>query len=775
MNKFKTLLFLLILSLNYCLYAQEQQGNYLTEANLIKIAAQKIALKHNIKFKLNDKNIPVPVTTADEKAFKSLLDKSNKTNSQKNAKSATAKKVRKKASGPPEKTGGDEQPTEEDTKNAKKEKNAKNKTDNTTEEEEYEKIAKENEFKYILFIANEDDPKELLKIASTCPKHFEYLESLSNLAAMDASGAKTNFAFSESEIIYGIVDFTISRAKEQMVEVYLSKWYNTLNDDPITKELLPQTLGVLNAFNTTESLNLAQYGDKWKAAFQEDLRNFPIQLQNEVFVETLLTRVKVTDPSKSEIKATITGGSRLVYDLYLKKHLVNILSDMSADYVAENTPKYEVFKRLTVLSDILLKAGGTMNNNDTYVSTSLEDINRMDLASWKIFVKLLCIRNLDGINYVSENKSNELLSQLLLDPNINKFSALYRQTLNTVITYQKAVKNVGNVQANELNFEESRKLFELSFQLTDQVIYYFPLFLQTNNVNQAINDANKAIIKQTEKTHEKIKQYYSALSEIGEGIANRRYGAVVDGTAGIIRMMDINKEQEILLSNLQIYGSFMVNIINAKDSEQVKSALDELIPRNLYKLKNTHVFNISLSAFPGVLAGAERIYKFKENPDGTPQTDQPKVSSWAFTPAVYLPIGIDLSFGKKRNEKLDANKVNLNEKKFISTNIFFQIVDLGAALNYRITANDSDEESAPNVTFKQMLSPGIAIMRHFTNSSLVIGASANYTPSLRTINQSGNEFQSNAFRVGLFIAVDVTFLNLYTSNKVPSNSNKAQK
>ena len=747
MKKITKLLLLLILYLNYSGYAQEQQGNYLTEANLIKIAAQKIALKNNIKFVLNAKNIPVPETTADEKAFKSLLDKSNKTDSQKKGKSTPAKK----ASGPPP-AGGDDQPAEDDTKNTN---NANTTPDNTTEEEENEKIAKENEFKYIIFIANEDDPKELLKIASTCPKRFEYLESISDLADMQASGAKTNFAFSESEIIYGIVDFTISRAKEQMVEVYLSKWYNALEKDAITRTLLPQTLGVLNAFNTTQSLNLAQYGDKWKAAFQEDLRNFPIQLQNEVFVDTLLNRVKVAEPSKSEIKATITGGSRLVYDLYLKKHLVNILSDMSSSYVAETTPKYEVFKRLTVLSDILLKAGGTMNNNDTYVSTTLEDINRMDLASWKIFVKLLCIRNLDGINYVSSGKSDEFLNQLLIDPNLNKFSALYRQTLNTISTYQKAVNNVGNLQANELNFEESRKLFELSFQLTDQVISYIPLVIKDATVAQTIKD-----------THAKIKQYYSALSEIGEGIANRRYGAVVDGTAGIIRMVDTKNEQETLLSNLQIYGSFMVNIINAKDSEQVKSALDELIPRNLYKLKNTHNFNISLSAFPGVLAGAERIYKFKENPDGTPQTDQPKVSSWAFTPAVYLPIGIDLSFGKKRHEKFDKKGKNVNEKKFISTNIFFQIVDLGTALNYRITANDSEEESAPNVTFKQMLSPGFAIMKHFTNSPLVIGASANYTPSLRTINQSGNEFQSNAFRIGLFIAVDVTFLNLYTSNKV---------
>ncbi|WP_337965998.1 hypothetical protein [uncultured Flavobacterium sp.] len=743
MNKITKLLFLLILFLNCTGYAQ-QDDNYLKEANLIKTIAKRVALKSKINITLNDKGI-LEVKSQDIKAFNKLLD--NKTTPKKIAQSDSKKKKTKKQNGPPE-TGGGEQPAADDDNGTKDNSKNSNSKISTAEKDELTKSTEENELKYILFIANTDDPNELLKIASTCPKRFENLEKLSKFGDLQTEGVKTNFAFSEAEIIYGIVDFTISRAKEQMVEVYLSKWYNTLKEDPIIKQLLPQTLGVLNAFNTTQSLNLAQYGDKWKAAFQEDLRNFPLQLQNEEFVALLLNKTNLTECSEvkaSEIKATITGGSRLVYDLYLKKHLVNILSDMSAEYLLKPKPKNEVFKKLAVLSDILLKAGGTMDNNDVYISTTTEDINRMDFASWKIFAKLIYIRHLDAINYISDGESNDFLTQLLIDSNLNKFSGLYRQTINMTSTYQNAVNNSGNVKTNELNFEESRKLFELSFQLTDQVVNYIPI---------VIKDA--AVAKKITDTHAKIKQYYSALSEIGEGIANRRYGAVVDGTAGIIRMMGTNEKMETTLSNFQIYGSFMVNIINAKDSEQVKSALDELIPRNLYKLKNTHKYNISLSAFPGVLGGAERIYKFKENADGTPQTDQPKESSWAFTPAVYLPIGIDLSLGSK-----------CKEKNFISTNLFIQILDLGAALNYRITSNDSDEEPAPNVTFKQMLSPGLAIMRHLPNSPVVYGVSMNYTPSLRTINQSGNEYQSNAFRVGLFIAIDVTFLNLYTSNQVP--------
>jgi hypothetical protein len=145
----------------------------------------------------------------------------------------------------------------------------------------------------------------------------------------------TNFAFPETQIIYGIVDFTISRAKEQLVEKYLAGWYDKLDSVQIIKELIPQTLGTLKAFNEEQSLSMARFGDKWKSAFQEDLRNVPLALQKESFVKLLLDKAKVSDTDSKQVAPIISGGSKLVYDLYLKKHLVNSVSDLSTDYLLE--------------------------------------------------------------------------------------------------------------------------------------------------------------------------------------------------------------------------------------------------------------------------------------------------------------------------------------------------------------------------------------------------------------------------------------------------------
>jgi hypothetical protein len=120
-----------------------------------------------------------------------------------------------------------------------------------------------------------------------------------------------------------------------------------------------------------------------------------------------------------------------------------------------------------------------------------------------------------------------------------------------------------------------------------------------------------------------------------------------------------------------------------------------------------------------------------------------------------MPMGIDFSIGNKKKG---------STKSFSSTNLFLQFLDFGAVLNYRLNSKE-DEEASPNVTFKQLLSPGFSVMRHFKNSPLVIGAGVNYTPSLRTVNVAGNEYKDNAWRIGLFCAVDVTFFHLYNSKK----------
>lgn len=580
------------------------------------------------------------------------------------------------------------------------------------------------------------------------PSDFKYLDDISKSTTSGFGNGglnPANFGFSESAIIYGITDFVIKRAKEELIETYLNEWYQKLNNDKIIQPLIPQTLSVYNAFMNDNALNIAKYGDKWKNAFQEDIRNIPVQLQNEDYINIILTRVNISNDLKTQLLPVIAGGDELVYNLYLKKHLVNILAGISSKYLnGTDTLKAPVFKRAIVLASLLAKVCGKMETNNNYQLENIDDLSKMDVDTWQIFLKLLYLRNKKDIEVITGMEAAKFCNMINNKGAIERFGNLIRESITILNSYQTLLSGTNAQTTKQLSLDDSRKLFDLSYQILDNTVNYMELM---NIGSEVIN---------TYKNN--IRPYFINLSEIGEGVSTLQYGKVLDGCIGVIRKtasFGSNNLDSSTIKNLQRYGSFMVNVLTAQDANEVETALDEIVPKGQYQLKNTKSFTASLSAYPGIFTGAETIKKYRTDNTGSIDYKLGKTSSTALSLSPYLPIGIDLSFG-------DKLKVRKGIERRASTNVFFQLLDLGAVLNYRINS-DSTVSSNPDVSFKQMLSPGIALMRHFSNSPLSLGVGVNYTPDLRKINQGGIVYEQNALRYGIFLGVDVTGLIIHSS------------
>lgn len=584
------------------------------------------------------------------------------------------------------------------------------------------------------------------------PVHFEYLDDIYNAGSGigNAGMGTSSFTFPEAQIIYGITDFVIRRAKEELVEVYLRQWYDKLNKDNIIQPLIPQTLATFDAFINDNALNLARYGEKWKSAFQEDLRNIPVQLQKEDYVNVILTRFDADETLKTQLVPVIAGGDELVYNLYLKKHFVNIIAGMSARYQSDaDTSDSPLFKRLVVFSDVLAKACGTMQNNNIYLPANLEDIAKMTPDAWIVFLKLVYFRNESSMKLVFGKNAKDTFCALIKDAGrVAQYAGMIKKTISGFSAYQVLLSgsNTNAGLTNQLSFDEARKVFDLSYQLIAGVVDFADLV----NGNTKVKD----------DFDEKVGPYFTYLSEIGEGISTKQYGKVLDGSISIIKrtafLYSDKKLDTGTITKLQRFGSFMLNIIDAKDADAVESALDELVPKGQYSLKNTKPFTISLSAYPGIFAGAETIKKYKTDASGNIDYKSKKEASTSMSLSPYLPIGLDFNIGDKvRSKKPD---------KHASTNFFIQFLDLGSVLNYRLTS-DTTEQSDPDISFKQLLSAGFSVMRHFGNSPLTLGAGINYTPDLRKIAQSGVTYQQNAFRYGIFLSIDVTGLILFAGKK----------
>ena len=634
-----------------------------------------------------------------------------------------------------------------------------------------------NELKYLSFLCfNTSQPDyENALLLQHFPSHFEYLDKIilalqqysnkqleaAGTFQSDRSAFGSNFAFSESAIIFGITDWAIRQAKQELMNVYIDNWYKKLNQNDLIRPVIPQSLKVYEAFRNDNALNLAKYGDKWKAAFQEDLRNIPVLLQKDDYVKTLFKAMKIDEGTDlyKELLPVITGGDELIYNLYLKKHLVTVLSNMANRYNRESNTDFPIFKRCVIMANLMATVCGQMQDNK-YVPVSIETIRKMDIGGWAFFFKLLLLRNSDVLQHALNEKSPEFIAKIVFrgEATAAEVSQVFEETVSIIGAYQNMLSNA-TAAAKEISFEDVRKLFDLDAQLFDNVSGFLDLSKHPNVQNLV------------EQYKQKVRPFVNYLSELGEGVSTKQYGKVLDGAISIIRFADELKnpgkpELNSTVYDLQRYGSFMVNILTAQNSGAVETALDELIPKGQYQLKNKKKFTASLSVYPGVFAGAEQISKYDTDNSGNPITSKKKLTSTRGSLAFYLPIGIDLNFGYETKNSASNKTATPEERKYASNSIFIQALDLGAVLNYRLTASgDSTEQSEPEVKFKQLFSPGIGLMHHFNNSPVVLGLGLNYTPGLRTLKQKSTTYSSNALRFGIFASVDVTALLLHVSKQ----------
>jgi hypothetical protein len=556
------------------------------------------------------------------------------------------------------------------------------------------------------------------------------------------------FNIDQAKIMEGIVDWFIRSAKQELLESILNGWYETLKKDPIASVLLANTLKTLDQFQQDNSLNLAKYGDLWKASFQQDLRNIPVHLKDEAFVAKVMNLIAKGWPGNREVIPLISGSTNIIYGLYEKKHPVTILSEMSTQYVTESL-SYEddlpVFKRAVIMSDILANIIGRMDGN-IYKPISISDLKNLDEESWSDLLALIYLRNKNGLYMVMGKDPIEILGEIRNGPGAKFFGILATaasvyQTVQETISTRVNDNQEATTPTKTLSNDDFVKVMDLALSVVKKTVPYIldKAGLKNDPFCQFIDRDLDGISKN--------------ISQIGEGISTKQYGMVLDGSMQLLTYADtafgVRAGNSVGTRNLIAeirtitkFGSFMVNILTAKTADEVSNALDELIPKDQYRLKNINSLSVSLSGYPGLFVGHENITKYNLLNGNLNRSDS--YTKGGTSLGVYLPVGIDITTGFGNS----------------SLGLFLQAFDLGAILNYRISNTDSTDLSNPNISWQQVISPGASLFYQINNTPLVIGAGFNYTPALRKIQQSGISYDANAFRYGIYLAVDVTAFHL---------------
>jgi hypothetical protein len=180
------------------------------------------------------------------------------------------------------------------------------------------------------------------------------------------------------------------------------------------------------------------------------------------------------------------------------------------------------------------------------------------------------------------------------------------------------------------------------------------------------------------------------------------------------------------LTTFNRYGQFLVNVINANDSDQLLAALEAAAqPVQSYRLKRQPgAFNLSLNIYAGAAIGSEF---------GIEDNSSERQSGFLLAPTA--PLGIALNFG-------------LNNKRSLSA--FVPLIDIGAVAAFRLFDNASP---LPEQSWDNVLAPGFYLIWGLKNSPISIGLGGQAGPALRKVTV--NEVTSRNARIAATFTVDI--------------------
>ena len=361
----------------------------------------------------------------------------------------------------------------------------------------------------------------------------------------------------------------------------------------------------------------------------------------------------------------------------------------------------------------------------------------------------------------------ELLTNSTVDASkIKMYKEKYIEVFQYVSMLHEGIKtkSYGKVALNTLNFVVWMKNYGVSnvkneffetpelYKLYDNNMTKDVALEILSIVDRKLNEKLEKFEITNNKMHERLNVLRSKISKDNfvfniDNIKNvvEEYLNFSEGDLRII-LQDLSQEGLLNLESsseaLNKYAKLMASVILAKDSDDIKEALDAVAMKTGgYLFKQHSYFSASITFYPGFEYGWERIEGINELPD---------------TNGTYLgaslPIGLELAAGT-------------NWRPIGAVGVFVQVLDLGAILNYSLSNDSSDVATNPEFGFKQVFSPGAYLTLHLANNPITFGAGFSYSPALREVTGESVTINANAFQTGFFVAVDLNVFALYGSKK----------
>jgi hypothetical protein len=597
----------------------------------------------------------------------------------------------------------------------------------------------------------------------------------------------------ETNIINGVANLMIQRAKQEIIGAFLAKLQTFFSKHPEIQQLFPKTVALMpNLLNYPYSTLLKTL----QSAFQTDLSNLPTNLPG--ITQTADYQALFKDmPELTVLIQSFDYIYKVVKGQYSVAVALDSVANVGAWQTSTTSPAFQNFRAGIQLTDIFsnsLRADPTLSTtgpNQTWIS--LSDLGKLvsDTVTFRLYLGLVA-RTIDNKKlyfYKSAGDTSYISTWLAtynadLTPIIRKVSDLVQitssiDTLYGDISYKKK-NHISLTNTDYYNYINSFiNLFDLGADLAQwgntqiNVSPYTTAAKDGNDIYRYLYQAqyDLAFAKLLDFINGilniKVSSAKDLLVVINTGsirikadslgdMSNKdwkkvdslltRGGNSPTVTADLTKLKHLRTIKSIqnTLNDLSKYGTLAAGLATAKTPDDVTAALENaILPVGSASIKKFSKFNIAIQSY----LGADLILS-------TPMPTVPSV--WTDKFGVIAPIGVSIS------------KPILGHW---SASLFLSIFDLGAVVAYQLkydsTQNQGGSKTAVvqksyQVNFGQIVCPGvfgvIGLPKYLPVS---VGGGWEYGPGLGKIKTSGTTIANNPQgRWVLFVAVDIPFFNI---------------
>lgn len=562
----------------------------------------------------------------------------------------------------------------------------------------------------------------------------------------------------------GMAQFLVERAKNELNVAFFQRFKDYLEKNPEIQILFPKTT------KTLEGLLAADYGQFMSAlkyAFFSDLKNVINNVEDlfklPKYKELILRFPEI--PISLDLIQVFANVDRGIHPADVVIELSEIPAwETYADTINADNKKYlynseNSIKLLKLISESIRIDDSSGEEGWVKFSDMRSNIFEDEVA-FQLFVGLVyqqCVNE----EIIFKTKSTETdvcgwlaskQSEMHIIRDLYSDFLIVSGNIDGTIKETKDVKRSGEKISQDLVYRYATNIIEL-MEFGYDVAKFIDPTIDCGEMFDIVESGNEFYMNLSMKEYGaaafNVSQVLQDLFKLVEKDNDSMIG-MIPGNSGLtkeVKKENKEKKKSLKKDNVSIekvlpkaieFYTFMANVLEAKDADQVKVAIQAAaMPSGSSSIKKYFRNNVALGAY---LGGYYRI--------GNDDADMAK-DSWNRTYGFIAPIGIaytPLSFGKCG-----------------SVTIFASILDVGALAQFRLS-NDSTEITE-EIKLGNIFAPGGYLVYGFgANLPLSLGIGGQYGPGLNNIGLDEQEaatldVSTPSWRWNVFLAVDIPLVN----------------